>query len=132
MTIGSTNRTKPSKAARQAAKRIRNTKAELLDTITAQHKTIIEQTRVVALLSDAGERTTKNYVDSLNTQREIYELAGVRLKMVILIRRQLEKRLREAIGELLAFFEGPRDSGYVHAETSRIVEIRELAIKERG
>ncbi len=98
-----------SAAAIAAAPRIRNTKAELLDTITSQHKTIIHQTEAMARISDA------------------HDLKVLRLKMVIVIRRQLEKRLRQAIADLVTFYETPRHSGYVHSEMARIDEIRELA-----
>jgi hypothetical protein len=127
MKIGKT-KPKPSKEARAAAPRIRNTKAELLDTITAQHKTILIQTGAMARISDAAERTTKNYVDHLNTQREIYELEGFRLKIIILLRRQLEKRLWDAVLELLAYRERERlrGYGYTRAEMAPILNIEAM------
>lgn len=110
---------KPSKAARQAAKRIRNTKSELLDTITSLHHTILEQ-------YDENARTTKTYFEGLTVRRQEHDLTMLRIRMVLIIRRQIEKRLRVAIGELVAFYEVPRHSGFLTTEVLRIAEIREL------
>jgi hypothetical protein len=104
-------KSRPSPEAIAAAKRlVGNTKAELLDIITGQHKTILLQTAAMGMIGDANA------------------LKLLRLKMVILLRRQLERRLRVSIGELLEFFEGKRPAGYVHSEMARIAAIRELAL----
>ncbi len=98
-------RAAPSEQSRAAAKTIRNTKADLLDTITSQRKTIIYQTETMARISDA------------------LDLKLERLKLIVLLRRQLEKRLRQAIGDVYAFYEGPRPSGYLTGEISRREQI---------
>ena len=95
------------------------------ETIRMQVRTIIKQHGAIKMLSDTSERTTKNYVDSLNTQREIYELAGFRLKMIMLLQRQLEKRLWDALVELAAAREREqsRRDGYTRAEMAPILNI---------
>lgn len=52
MKNGKAKRKKPSREAAAAAPRIRNSKAELLDTITAQHTTILQQTEAMRKISD--------------------------------------------------------------------------------
>ena len=103
-------RKKPSPEAIAAAPRIRNSKAELLDTITAQHKTILVQTAALARISDA------------------HSLKVARLKMIVLLRRQLEKRLWDAVLELLAYQEREtmRGYGYTRAEMQPVLNIRAM------
>jgi len=94
----------PSRAARQAAKRIRNTKAELLDIITGQIEAIV-------MICHTNE------------------LKLARWRIAFLLRQQLEKRLWDALLELLAFEErelGRGGYGYTRADMMPILEIREL------
>jgi len=118
----------PSPEAIAAAPQIRNTKAELLDTITGQHKTILAQTLAMAQLSDANTRTTKTYFEALNLRQAEHDLALMRLTLVILIRRQLEKRLWDAVLELLAYQEREqkRGYGYTRAEMAPVLNIRAM------
>lgn len=109
--LNPTRRPLASEAARLAAPQIRNTKAELLDTITSQHKTILLQTRMVGMVSQAQD------------------LKVARLKMIILLRRQLERRLWDSLLELLAFEERERSAGghgYTRRDMAPILAIREL------
>jgi hypothetical protein len=73
MTIISTNPKKASKAARQAAGRIRNTKAELLDTITGQHKTILAQTAAMKTLSDRNDINLANWLAVVRDLLRFYD-----------------------------------------------------------
>lgn len=117
MKIGKPKRKKPSREAIAAAPRIRNTKAELLDAITAKHKsltiveeTIVHLTRTMGRVSDA---------DALRIAR---------LKIIILLRRQLEKRLWDALLVVLSYQERDRGrrEGYTRAEMAPIEEILEM------
>lgn len=100
----------PSREAIAAAPRIRNTKAELLDTITSQHKTILVQMEALARISDS---------QSLKVSR---------LKIILLLRGQLEKRLWDAVLELLAYEEREtmRGYGYTRAEMQPVLNIRAM------
>jgi hypothetical protein len=117
MKIGKPKRKKPSREAIAAAPRIRNTKAELLDAITAKHKsltiveeTIVHLTRTMGRISDA---------DALRIAR---------LKIIIALRRQLEKRLWDGVLELLAYDEREkkRGHGYTRAEMAPILNLRAM------
>jgi hypothetical protein len=121
MTTISTNRKQPSletvrKLRRQTIAQKRLLKAgyaivyEQGQKIEGDRITILAQTSVLAQISDANE------------------LKVLRLKMAILLRRQLEKRLWDAVLELLAYEERERSRGYgyTHPEMASVLNIKAM------
>jgi hypothetical protein len=74
-------------------------------------------------------RRTNEVNGSLYEELERKGLAMLRLQMIIVLRRQIEKRLWDALRDLLGFYDrgGHDGHGWSTAEVLRIAQIREIA-----